>query len=1123
MRAERFVLIILLLAYADPGFCQRLMSMRPKHPIVCYAKPVDQHTSIKPPKEYLERASNRTAKVQTALFDVTYIGFTPQAEAAFQKAIDIWSSLLTSSQTIHVQAVWQPLSTGVLGSAIWGSVYSNFPGAQNVNTYYPVALAEKMAGMDLNNPTDPDIRADFSSAVDWDYGLTGNPASKKYDLVTVVLHELGHGLGFVDSYDVYSSNGVTYGKVGTEESSIPMIYDLALENNSLRNLYHDFVSPSQTLETQLTSGSVYYNSPQVLANNSGNRGRIYAPSTFSGGSSISHVDEVSYRAGDINSLMSPQIGTAESIHDPGPIVKAAFSDMGWVNTFIKHTKLPNCENTAGPYIVKATITSEAAPVSQINLFYSSQSPLDTKIPMTPTGNPNEYSAQIPTTNVPGAYRYYISVNDNLSRSFTNPGKLISPAKNVQQYYNVFMTGPDTQPPRITHTPKIFILNTNTSLKIEATITDNIGVREATLEYKINDIDQTPLILTPGQPDSLYSVSINLGTGLNIGDKLKYRIVAVDSSSNHNSANNPVSGYNEVTVLGLAPTRDSYANNFNSSSSDFFGDGFSIITPNGFNNGAIHSEHPYLEGSGFPNNERNTTYELLIPIKVKKRGATIEFNEIVLVEPGDPGTKFGDPNFFDYVIVEGSKDGGVTWTPVADGYDSREDTAWLTRFNSSFLGNNSNAFADPALFRPRTLDLLNNFNAGDEVIIRFRLFSDESTAGWGWAIDNLKIQVDDPPVVLNDHADYVLPGTSTFSIVTKATDDEGMKSLSVEYRLNDHALQTHSFAVAPTIDTYTVDLDISSLLPGDTIHYRIVATDSSSNQGTFPPSGYIDTYILKTARVINQYVNNFNAFSNDFIGNFFSIRTPSELTDPAINSDHFYYNGLGLNLISNYSYLLTKPILINASNPYIQYDEIVIVEGHDSGVAFGDPAFNDYAIVEGSVDNGISWKALTNGYDAQDQSVWAGAFSSQINGSSSMYKQRTINILEKSGFKAGDNVLIRFRLYANKTMNGWGWSIDNLSIQGPVTAVEYSPADPSFVLYPNPASEKLNLVVNTENINSLKITIINIEGKNLFYENFITTENSFTKEFDVSDLPKGLYLLKVEKDNHEICSKKFVKD
>ncbi|GIV36828.1 MAG: hypothetical protein KatS3mg032_1207 [Cyclobacteriaceae bacterium] len=43
------------------------------------------------------------------------------------------------------------------------------------------------------------------------------------------------------------------------------------------------------------------------------------------------------------------------------------------------------------------------------------------------------------------------------------------------------------------------------------------------------------------------------------------------------------------------------------------------------------------------------------------------------------------------------------------------------------------------FKPNRLDLLESFASGDTVHIRFRLHSDAERNGWGWAIDNLRIQ------------------------------------------------------------------------------------------------------------------------------------------------------------------------------------------------------------------------------------------------------------------------------------------------------------------------------------------------------------------------------------------------
>ena len=67
---------------------------------------------------------------------------------------------------------------------------------------------------------------------------------------------------------------------------------------------------------------------------------------------------------------------------------------------------------------------------------------------------------------------------------------------------------------------------------------------------------------------------------------------------------------------------------------------------------------------------------------------INFNEIVLVEPGETGSVFGSADFYDYVIVEGSKNFGKTWFSLADGYDCRLVSSWETAYNSSIVGQNS---------------------------------------------------------------------------------------------------------------------------------------------------------------------------------------------------------------------------------------------------------------------------------------------------------------------------------------------------------------------------------------------------------------------------------------------------
>lgn len=185
----------------------------------------------------------------------------------------------------------------------------------------------------------------------------------------------------------------------------------------------------------------------------------------------------------------------------------------------------------------------------------------------------------------------------------------------------------------------------------------------------------------------------------------------------------LSSRSEIMVFPLETPIAGYTNDFNTASSDFVGNGFQIITETGFSDHAIHTNHPY-------NDNTEISYLLKVPVIVKATNAFIQFDEIAIIEPGETGSVFGDTDFWDYVIVEGTAD-GINWQPLCDGYDARTDPAWLDAYNSGSV--------NESLYRNRTIDMLQTFSANDTILIRFRLFADELVNGWGWAIDNLEIQ------------------------------------------------------------------------------------------------------------------------------------------------------------------------------------------------------------------------------------------------------------------------------------------------------------------------------------------------------------------------------------------------
>ena len=268
----------------------------------------------------------------------------------------------------------------------------------------------------------------------------------------------------------------------------------------------------------------------------------------------------------------------------------------------------------------------------------------------------------------------------------------------------------------------------------------MGIDSAYVEYLINTDKQKSVRLNL---DSLnnYSAYLVFNNGLlSPGDSIRYRLVAVDTAIHPNIAYCPNQGYYTVKVEDISGPQDEYQNDFNNLTDDFLMTGFSITTPPGFSNGGLHTKHPY-ESPDQDNQEINYIAQLKIPIILKKEDAYMSFDEIVLVEPGESGTKWGDDKFWDYVIIEGSKDKGKNWHYIQKGYDCRKHNEWLTRYNSSFISNNSVAVGSPELYKKSLVNLLENsyFSGGDTILIRFRLFSDPYAHGWGWAIDNLKIQ------------------------------------------------------------------------------------------------------------------------------------------------------------------------------------------------------------------------------------------------------------------------------------------------------------------------------------------------------------------------------------------------
>lgn len=340
MLTKLLIAIKLVVLFPIFVFSQSIDSFQPPL-VVCPAgdHSGDHHTPVSP--EIQSRLAMRSADNPCANIVVTFNNFPIEAQNAFQAAVDIWSYSISSPVTIRITANWTFMSSGMLGSAGSSYVYRNFPNAPD-NKFYPSALADKIAGYDLA-PSQPDITANFNSTKNWYYGTDGNGSWSQYDFMSVVLHELGHGLGFSSSATLVA--GV--GEFGVGIVDIPMVYDNLMTHGSNGP---DLLSlPEGLLLGSIFIGNnVYSNGAYAAAANNGVNPRFYAPALFNNSSSLSHLNEASYPAGTANSLMTPLMGSSEVIHDPGPIALGILQDLGWDLCAFEEPEEEPCTNWSLP-------------------------------------------------------------------------------------------------------------------------------------------------------------------------------------------------------------------------------------------------------------------------------------------------------------------------------------------------------------------------------------------------------------------------------------------------------------------------------------------------------------------------------------------------------------------------------------------------------------------------------------------------------------------------------------------------------------------------------------------------------------------------------------------------------
>lgn len=299
--------------------------------------------------------------------------WTQAARDAFEAAVRVWERTLESSQPILIDATATTFADpSILGGAGPQDFRRNDMRTATFtdDVFEPVALANARRGTDTL-PGEPDIVAEFNPGLSGLYfGLDGNPPPDQVDFRTVVLHEIGHGLGLVGTASVSSAgtasigdrsvNGSSGVRSGTSFDTFTYATSATQAGNGGKRLL-SMADGSAELKEALTGNQLYWAGQLARSAAGGNEVRLYAPAQFFEGTSYGHLNESSYPGEDANGLMTPFIENGESFTDVGQIAMGMLADMGYAVPALRGSRYTGLE----PVRVLDTREGVGAPQARI--------------------------------------------------------------------------------------------------------------------------------------------------------------------------------------------------------------------------------------------------------------------------------------------------------------------------------------------------------------------------------------------------------------------------------------------------------------------------------------------------------------------------------------------------------------------------------------------------------------------------------------------------------------------------------------------------------------------------------------------------------------------------------------
>lgn len=277
--------------------------------------------------------------------------------------------------------------------------------------------------------------------------------------------------------------------------------------------------------------------------------------------------------------------------------------------------------------------------------------------------------------------------------------------------------------------------------------------------------------------------------------------------------------------------------------------------------------------------------------------------------------------------------------------------------------------------------------------------------------------------------------------------------------------------------------------------------------------------------ITAYENNFENGGMEIFSLDFDISSFPGIDSKTLHTPHPYPAAYHKDSLREITAQIMHPIIIKP-NGSLQFDEIVLVE--PATIPAGSDS-EDFVIVEASSDQGNSWQALTPKYNSSIDVVWSHIFTRSIinnhsfgKGCESIFKHRSINLIDNKNFFERDTIIVRFRLCSNQNLSGWGWAIDNLELKQDVVEGGSLFAE-NFKIYPNPFED--HLTVDCADIYGpeyVDLILSDQFGRIYYHEKNVLASSISHKSIDASSLRSGVYLLTISDQEYFHKTRKVVK-